>query len=134
MRGFFRLIAIIFYDLLLLIAILFVATALALPFNAGEAFSTSQYFYPIYLIVISFLYYGWFWTNGGQTLGMKTWKVRIIGFNQKPLTWKQAAIRFIVAIVSWSFLGLGFFWKFINKHGYTWHDLASKSTLFKYTA
>jgi len=36
--GFFRRLAAIFYDLFLLLAVLFLATAIELPFNAGEAF------------------------------------------------------------------------------------------------
>ncbi|MEQ1531892.1 MAG: RDD family protein, partial [Methylococcales bacterium] len=57
--------AAILYDLLLLIAIFFVATAILLPFNSGEAAGASQLiYYRLYLIVISFIFYGWFWTHG----------------------------------------------------------------------
>lgn len=128
--GFFRYLAIIIYDLLLLLALLFLATAIALPFNSGAAFTNNQYFFPIYLLIVSFLFYGWFWTHGGQTLGMKTWKIKLQTFNGQPITWKQAFKRYLMAIISSLFLGLGFLWRFVDKRQYTWHDRFSKTTLF----
>ena len=128
--GFFRRIAIIIYDSLLLLALLFLATAIALPFNEGEAFASAQYLFPAYLLFVSFIFYGWFWTHGGQTLGMKTWKIKIQTFSKQPITWKHAFIRFVMAIFSWLFFGLGFFWLFIDKQKYTWHDHFSKTALF----
>ena len=57
--GFFRRLAVIGYDSLLLLAILFIATAILLPFNAGEAVTTKYITLPYYLLV-SFGFYGWF--------------------------------------------------------------------------
>ncbi len=128
--GFFRHLAIIIYDALLLLALLFLATALVLPLNHGEAFSSSQFFFPIYILTVSFLYYGWFWTHGGQTLGMKTWKVKIRSQNYKAVTWPLAFKRFIIAIFSWACAGLGLLWKFVDKEQLTWHDKFSGTRLF----
>jgi uncharacterized RDD family membrane protein YckC len=127
--GFFRHMAIIAYDGLLLLALLFLATALILPFNKGEAFTASQYFFPIYILLVSYLYYGWFWTHGGQTLGMKTWKIKIQTNDKQAITWSLAFKRFISALVSWGFAGLGFLWKFVDKQNLTWHDHWSKTSL-----
>lgn len=121
--------AVISYDALLLLALLFLATALVLPFNDGEAFSSSQYFFPFYILLVSYLYYAWFWTHGGQTLGMKTWKIKIQTIDQKPVTWSLAFKRFILAMVSWGFAGLGFLWIFIDKRKLTWHDKLSGTQL-----
>jgi uncharacterized RDD family membrane protein YckC len=128
--GFFRHMAIVIYDSLLLLALLILATAIILPFNKGEAFTSTQFFFPLYLISISFLFYGWFWTHGGQTLGMKTWKIRVQTFDQQPITWGHAFKRFVLAIISWGFIGLGFFWMLIDKKNHTWHDRFSKTALF----
>lgn len=128
--GFFRHMAIIAYDALLLLAILFLATAIVLPFNDGEAFTSSQFLFPIYILFISFLYYGWCWTHGGQTLGMKTWKIRLQTLDYQPITWSIAFKRFLLAFVSWGFVGLGFLWKFFDKKRFTWHDHLSKTSLF----
>lgn len=128
--GFLRRLAAILYDLLLLIAVLFVATALLLPLNKGEAFTAQQFFYPLYLLVISFLFYAWFWTHGGQTLGLRAWKIKALTFDLKPVSWKQALLRFTAAILSWGLFGLGFFWILIDKNHRSWHDNLSKTALF----
>ncbi|HIF55229.1 MAG: RDD family protein [Methylococcales bacterium] len=128
--GFFRHLAIMVYDTFLLLASLFLATGIIVPFNQGEAFTSTQYFFPLYLLSISFLFYGWFWTHGGQTLGMMAWKTKVLTFDRQPITWKQALIRFLTANISWLFFGLGFIWQLVDKQQHTWHDRLSKTALF----
>ena len=128
--GFFRYLAIVSYDSLLLVALLFLATALILPFNSGEAFTSNQYFFSAYIIFVSFFYYGWFWTHGGQTLGMKTWKVKLQAHKEQKITWFLALKRFLMAFLSWAPMGLGVLWIFIDKKHQTWHDKLSGSSLF----
>jgi len=129
--GFFRHLLAIVYDLILLIAVLFFATGLLLPFNGGEAFTHDQIFYLVYLLTVSFLFYGWFWTHGGQTLGLKAWEIRLLSDNLKPVTWYQALIRFMVSILSSGLFGIGFFWIFVDKNHRCWHDIVSKTRLFR---
>lgn len=129
--GFLRRLAAQIYDLLLLIALLFLATALLLPFTDGEAVSAQQtLIYRIYLAVISFFFYGWFWTHGGQTLGLRAWKIKVLTLDQKSINWNQALLRFATAIVSWGFFGLGFLWILFDKNRRSWHDHLSKTALF----
>nr|WP_087148479.1 RDD family protein [Crenothrix polyspora] len=128
--GFWRCMAAILYDFLLLLAVLFLATALLLPFNAGEAFTSSQIFYPVYLSIISFVFYGWFWTHGGQTLGLRAWNIKVLTLDQKPISWQLAFLRFMAALLSWLMFGLGFVWIVIDKNKYSWHDHLSKTALF----
>ncbi len=122
--------AIVLYDALLLLAVLFLATALALPLNSGIAFTESQFLYPLYLIFISFAFYGWFWTHDGQTLGLRTWRYQTLTFDRQPITWKQAFLRFCFGSLSWAILGLGFFWIFFDKNNLALHDKLSKTRLF----
>ncbi len=131
--GFFRHMAAMAYDSILLLALLFLATALALPFNNGEAFSSSQFIFPVYIFLVSFCYFGWFWTHGGQTLGMKTWKLKLLTQEHQNLSWPLAFKRFLLATLSLFCIGLGFLWKFIDKKHYTWHDRLSKTVLFYQT-
>jgi uncharacterized RDD family membrane protein YckC len=122
--------AAVMYDALLLLAVLFLATAVLLPFNAGQAFTSNQLFYPVYLLCVSFLFYGWFWTHGGQTLGLRAWKIKVLTFDQRPISWRQAFLRFMAALLSWAVLGLGFIWILIAKNNRSWHDCLSKTALF----
>lgn len=121
--------AAIFYDFLLLLSILFFATALILPFNAGQAI-TSHWLYLLYLLLVSFLFYGWFWTHGGQTLGLKAWKLHVLTIDQQPITWLQAFWRFSSAFSSWMFFGLGFFFALVDKDKRCLHDVLSKTDIF----
>jgi uncharacterized RDD family membrane protein YckC len=130
--GFWRRMAAISYDVLLLIAVCFLATAIALPLNNGEAFHAGQYAYPAYLIVIGFAFFGWFWTHGGQTPGMKAWKLKLISTNQlntSTISWKLAAKRFIAALLSWVVLGMGFIVILFGKQNLAWHDRLSNSRI-----
>ncbi|MGB5279276.1 MAG: RDD family protein [Gammaproteobacteria bacterium] len=126
--GLVRRMMAIIYDLFLLIALLFVATAIAMVFNQGNAIEPGQPLYPFYLIslvTVSFVFFGWFWTHGGQTLGMKTWKMRLQQVDGQDVGWLLALIRFTTAILSWSMAGTGFLWSLLQPQKRTWHDIAS---------
>ena len=129
MTSLIRRMAAILYDLLLLLAIFFVATAIILPLNGGHAFDSHQWFYPIYLFSVSFIFYGWFWTHGGQTLGLRAWKLRVLTVDGYPISWWQALLRFCVAIISSICFGLGFFWSLVDKEKRCWHDIVSKTVV-----
>lgn len=121
--------AVIIYDGILLAAVLFFMATI--PTVIFEITRESP-LYPILIVYIygmAFLYFGWFWTRGGQTLAMKTWNIRIESDEYTRVTWKQALIRFSVAIISWLPLGLGYLWTLIRKDSASWHDLASKTHL-----
>ncbi len=128
--GFFIRFAAQIYDTFLLAAILILANALLYLFTTDELIRDHQLFHRIYLVSISFLFYGWFWTHGGQTLGLRAWKIKVLTLNQKPISWKQALLRFSTAIISFSFFGLGFVWVLMNRHKYSWHDYLSKTAVF----
>lgn len=125
--------AAVVYDSLLLLAVLFLATLVALPFNAGQAFSSKQFLFPVYLLFISFIFFGWFWTHGGQTLGLRSWKMTVVSLKNHPVSWRQSFLRFIGAIISWSCLGLGYLWCIVDKHHMCWHDHLSGTRIIRYS-
>jgi uncharacterized RDD family membrane protein YckC len=127
--GLLRRLCAIVYDTLLLLGVLFVATALLLPLTEGEAIKPGNPFFSTYLFFICFFFYGWFWTHGGQTLGMRAWKIRVQSFDGWGISWWQALLRFLAAMVSWLALGLGFLWMLLDKDKMTWHDRFSQSVL-----
>ena len=135
--GLFRRLFAIFYDGFLLIAILFVVSAIATALNGGKAVESGDALYPVLVLLIfflSYLYFSWFWMHGGQSLGMKTWRIQLKRndqgkTNDLPIDHKTAAIRFFSAIISWGFFGLGFVWALFDKQNRCWHDLSSKTVL-----
>ena len=130
--GIFRRLFAIFYDCFLLIAILFAVSAIATAINSGKAVESGDTLYPIFVIIIfglSYLYFAWFWIHGGQSLGMKTWQIKLQSDSNDIIDWKVAAIRFVSAIISWGILGLGFLWAIFDSKNRSWHDLASNTVL-----
>ncbi len=127
--GLLRYIAVMFYDSLLLLAVLFVATAMLIALNGGQAIHSGNPFFLLYLLFVSFMYFGWFWTHGGQTLGMKSWRVQLVCQSQQSVSWTLALIRFAVALLSWLPLGLGFWWQYLANDKSGWPDIASNSRL-----
>lgn len=118
-----------FYDGLLLLSIWFMATLLLLPLTGGEAIAAHNPLYTTYLFMISFFFFGWFWTHGGQTLGMRAWRLKVQRRDGGPVTWWHCLLRFMVAILSWLALGLGFFWMYRDRERRTWHDRYSETEL-----
>ena len=130
--GLFRRLFAIAYDCFLLIAIMFIVSGLATALNQGKAVESGDPLYPILVITIfllSYLYFAWFWIHGGQTLGMKTWRIKLISTEGNVIDWKIAAIRYIGAIISWGLFTLGFLWSLFDKDKLCWHDMLSKTEL-----
>lgn len=127
--GPLRQLMVMLYDLLLLISALLLATVIPVVLNRGEAIEPGNPIFLLYLLLVSLFFYGWFWTHGGQTLGMRAWKVYLVGQSQVEVSWQQATMRFAVAIISWLCLGLGFFWQWLSKDKLSWHDLLSGTQL-----
>ena len=125
--GLFRRIAAMVYDSLLVFAVLYFATVPLLFLTRGEAVAPSEYTYVIYLLAVAFLFFGWFWTHGGQTLGMRAWRIRVLAPDGTPITWTQALKRFLAAFVSLLPCGLGYFWLLFDPQGRTWHDRWSET-------
>jgi len=130
--GLFRRLFAIFYDCFLLTAILFIITGITIVLNGGKAVEQEHALYPVLVFSLAamiYVYFTWFWVNGGQTLGMKTWKIRLMPLDGHRLSWRSASIRFFTSIISWCCFGLGFLWSLFDSRRRCWHDIASKSVL-----
>lgn len=124
--GLFRRLAAMFYDGFLIIALLMAATLIVvLPLR--DAVPSSNPFFQAYLLVVCWAYFALSW-RAGQTVGMKAWNIHIVGQNES-ISWADTGIRFLVSIVSWAALGLGFVWSLFHPRCAAWHDLASGTRL-----
>lgn len=105
-----------FYDSLLILASLFFATLLTLPFTKGEIAAENNIYMSIYLFSVIIFFYGWFWTHGGQTLGMRTWKQKLVSLNEKSVSWQQSFLRVITGAPAWILLLISLLlWMFPEK-------------------
>lgn len=99
------------YESMLLFGVLFIS---------GWLFSTLlQQRHALYLrsalqdwlfLIIGF-YFVWFWTHGGQTLAMKTWRLRLVAGNDAKVGIKRATARYLLAWF-WILPGLALAWLF----------------------
>lgn len=124
-----RLVAILYDSLLLCGILLLVSLPLPLIPQAIYQMWWVQLLVQLYLLVCCLLFFGWFWVHGGQTLGMRAWRIRVVQLDGSGLSWRVATIRFFAAIASWLILGLGFLWVLFDKDKKSWHDHLSRTRL-----
>ena len=120
--------AALFYDSLLLFALLMLAIAAAFVLKGG-VIDAHHPLFRLYLFMVAALFFCGFWVAGGQTLGMRTWHLRVQRRDGRPLGWWQALGRFLLALPSVALFGIGLWWKFFDPAGLTLHDRLSGSTV-----
>lgn len=120
--GFWRRMLALAYEFLLLLGVWFIAAFL---FHLIFRDTSAEYFRPLfqfYLLFIGGIYFIWFWTHGGQTLAMQTWKLQLVSANGGKVTTQQAMVRYLMAVIGISFLGLGLLWALFNRNRQFLHD------------
>jgi uncharacterized RDD family membrane protein YckC len=115
------------YDGLLLVALWMIAAAVVIV-PTGREIEPGSTVFQLYLLAVAWIYLAVCWRLGGQTLGMKAWRIRLVG-DQYPISWITTLVRFIVALASLLCFGLGLLWSLFHPRNATWHDLASKTFL-----
>jgi len=148
--SFIKRLLVIVYDGLLVLGVTLVGYALVFTFftitpDGFESSTAGKAIKFVYLVVASFSFYAWFWTHGGQTLGMKAWNLYLVDRNGQFISLQIAAVRYISAIVSWAGIaillyyfgverwylsvGLGFSWCLIDKQNLAWHDIITDTQI-----
>ena len=83
------------------------------------------------LFLVTAAYFVISWARGGQTIGMRAWRLQIVNEGGNALGWPRAVLRFVVACVSLLALGVGYFWCLFDGRKRGWHDLAARSVLVR---
>lgn len=99
--GLIRRLAAIAYDSLLLVAVLMFATAIITPLTGGESIKAGNPLFTGYLFIVCYFFFAWFWLHGGQTIGMRSWKIRLQETNGHRITLWHALLRFITGLPAW---------------------------------
>lgn len=112
------------YESLLLLGVL--SVAFLLP-NAviGMAFNRTLpgWLLQIHVLLVLLVYFVWFWRHGGQTLAMKTWKIRLQSVAPAgTITLPQACLRFALCLPSLLFFGAGLVWALLDRDRQFLHD------------
>ena len=82
-----------------------------------------------YCCALPAAFFAGFWWYGGQTPGLRTWRLRVVRSDGGPLSPREAAFRFVLAIPSVALLGFGFWWVLVDGEGRSWHDRLSGTRL-----
>ena len=129
----------IFYDAVVLTGLLLVALALviiplglALGKEEWEVVRETRWMRLLtQLIAVSVLisFHVGFWRFGGQTIGMRAWRLRVRRDDGATLTLGDALKRYAAAWLSAVALGIGFTASLWDKQHRTWHDKISGTKL-----
>ena len=123
--GLLRRLAAGLYDGLLVIALLVIPTLLAMALRGGEPVPPGDLLFQALLLLTAGGFFTWFWSHGGQTLGMRAWRLRVEQQSGAPLSMRIALLRFGVSLVSVAAFGLGLLWILFDADQLAWHDRAT---------
>ena len=76
------------------------------------------------LAIFQFLYFGYFWSKDGQSLGMKLFNIQVVRQTEgETLSFWRGAFRGTLGYyISGLIFGLGFIWAAFDSQKETWHD------------
>jgi uncharacterized RDD family membrane protein YckC len=117
------------YELLIVLALVFIAT---LPFSYlfGDATQGwKRLLLQAWVLLVTAAYFIGFWTRGGQTLPMKTWRLKLVRADGAAVGWPRALHRYGLALLGLLALGLGFLWALVDRDRQFLHDRLAGTAL-----
>ena len=120
--GVWRRLVASFYDLLLLVAVWMLVTLIIIALRGGEAISPGALPFQLLLFVIGAAFYISSWLRGGQTLGMRAWRIRLEKGSGAAIDLRTGLLRFASGLLTIASCGVGLAWLWIDRDGLTWHD------------
>lgn len=118
------------YEALLVLALLFVADYLFVALVQNARSPLLKILLQIYLVLVMAGYFTWFWRRG-QTLAMKTWRIRVVTKTGAGLSLQQALLRFGLAALLVPALGISFIWALFDRDRQFLHDRLAGTRLVK---
>jgi uncharacterized RDD family membrane protein YckC len=117
------------YDLLMLAALVLVATFPFLAIVGDATAGWRRHVLQLWVLAVAGAYFAWFWTHGGQTLPMKTWRLRLVRGDGAPVSLPRALHRYVLAVLGLLALGLGFAWALFDRDRQFLHDRLAGTAL-----
>jgi len=110
------------YEGLVVFAILIATFLFPQVIFSGFGFNPGGKLLWLHVFLVLGIYFIWCWLHGGQTLPMKTWKLRLVDQSGMPLRPLQAILRYMAAWPSICLFGIGIFWALLDRDGLFLHD------------
>jgi uncharacterized RDD family membrane protein YckC len=118
------------YDLLPVFALLMAAGGLVVALRFGEPVPPKSWWFTAWLVLVLFGYYGWSWYRGGQTLGMRAWRIAVRSGDGGPVRWRQVGMRFAAGVVATASI-VGLLWMFVDPRRRALHDVVAQTIVVK---
>ena len=117
------------YDLFLLLGVWFAVGSFAVWINGGII--QTKWVGPILVILSTWIFYGYFWMNGGKTLGMAVWNFEIYSTNGGNITLQKVTIRFFCNVLTLLLIGIPLVMMYFSKNNLSFSDYLSKTSYKK---
>lgn len=121
------------YESLILAAVVLTAALPLVMITRGWAHLPARTVLQASLLAICAGFYIWQWSGTGQTLPMKTWRLRLVTADGEPVTPRRALIRYLAVLLSLAILGLGFLWALLDRDRQFLHDRLAGTRLVSAT-
>lgn len=122
------------YESLLVLAVMFIATFPFLAFLGDSTHGLRRHVLQAWIVFVVGAYFTWFWTRGGQTLPMKTWRIRLVRADGARVGMARAIHRYLLAILGIAAVGAGFWWALADRDRQFLHDRLAGTALVDVTA
>ena len=83
------------------------------------------------LVATYLLFYMGFWHFKSATLGMQTWRLRLVTENGEKPHWRQLLLRCFLGFFALAFVGIGYLWILVDKNKLALHDRFSKTRIVR---
>lgn len=117
-----RRIASAFYDALLLIAMWMAGALLSTMLLTLAGLKPEPGPMRGFYFLVGFAYFGACWVYGGQTLGMRVWRLTARRSDGRPLNWVTAGLRYALAYLSWLSV-IGIVWAVFDARKRALHEV-----------
>ena len=120
--GIARRLACMVYEGILLFAVGFAATSLFFYASGGlGASGHGRTMLQLFVLAVFAAYFLWCWLRGGQTLAMKTWKIRLVAPGHDRVPPLTALLRFMLAVFAVP-TGIALGWALFDRDRQFLHD------------
>ncbi len=117
------------YELLILAAVVLIATFPFLAILGDATVGWKRHLLQAWVLSVVGAYLVGFWTRGGQTLAMKTWRIRLVRDDGGAVGTARAVHRYLLAVLGTAALGLGFLWALFDRDRQFLHDRLAGTAL-----
>jgi uncharacterized RDD family membrane protein YckC len=120
--GLLRRLGSLLYETLVFVALWLLGSALFTMIYGGVAEGRQRWLLQLLCLLLISGYFLWCWTHGGQTLAMKTWRIRLVDARGSTPTLAAAVRRYPLAAAGLLLGGAGLWWALLDRDGQFLHD------------